>query len=88
MNSIVIKHVPVEELPSAWREQLDQSNDAHVTERIEKEAPALAAAGDGFVTDDPAFGIWHDRDDMADVAAYVRHLRAPRFNRDGSRNES
>jgi hypothetical protein len=24
---------------------------------------------------------------MADVGAYVRRIRAPRFNRDGSRNE-
>ncbi len=32
-----------------------------------------------FVTDDPAFGIWRDRDDMADVPGYLRCIRAPRF---------
>ena len=47
MNAIVIEHVPVAELPPAWR----------------------------------------DREDMADVAAYVRKLREPRYRRDGSRNE-
>jgi hypothetical protein len=53
--------------------------------RIEQELPAAPA--EEFVTDDPAFGIWRDREDMADVAAYVRKIREPRFNRDGSRNE-
>ena len=38
-------------------------------------------------TDDPAFGMWRDREDMADVAAYIRRIRAPRFNRDGSRKK-
>ena len=27
----------------------------------------------------PAFGMWKDRDDMADPAAWVRALRKPRF---------
>lgn len=58
---------------------------ARVTVRIEEE-PANAPAEE-FVTDDPAFGIWRDREDMADVEAYARRIRAPRFNRDGSRNE-
>ena len=50
--------------------------------------PSLAAApAEAFVTDDPAFGIWRDREDMADVAAYVRKIRASRYKRDGSRNE-
>ena len=59
---------------------------ALVTVRIEEEAQAAPA--EAFVTDDPAFGIWRDREDMADVAAYVRKIRQPRYNRDGSRNES
>ncbi len=46
------------------------------------------AATEEFSTDDPAFGIWRDREDMADLAAYVRKLRAPRYNRDGSHNEA
>ena len=31
------------------------------------------------VEDLPAFGIWADRDDMADPAAYVRELRKGRY---------
>lgn len=34
-----------------------------------------------FASADPAFGMWRDRKDMADVEAYVRKLRAPRFRR-------
>lgn len=28
--------------------------------------------------DDPLFGMWRDREDMADVEAYVRKLGVPR----------
>ena len=83
MNAIVIEHVKVSELPEAWREKLPANNDAHVTVRIEAEtAPVEKQPAETFVTDDPAFGIWRDREDMADVEAYVRKLRAPRYTRD------
>jgi hypothetical protein len=49
--------------------------------------PAEPADQTPAPTDDPAFGMWRDRQDMADVAAYVRRIRAPRFKRDGSRDE-
>lgn len=85
MNAIVIEHVRVADLPAAWRAQLVGSTNDHVTVRIEAE-PQSAANANEFVTDDPAFGIWRDREDMADVAAFVSELRAPRYGRDGSRN--
>jgi hypothetical protein len=85
MNAVVFEHVPLAELPQKWREKLSSSGSETVTVRIEQELPAAPA--EEFVTDDPAFGIWRDREDMADVAAYVRKIREPRFNRDGSRNE-
>jgi hypothetical protein len=87
MTAIVIEHVPVADLPLAWRTKLTNSPDTRVTVRIEEEEPASIAATQEFVTDDPAFGIWRDREDMADVQAYIQRLRAPRYNRDGSRNE-
>jgi antitoxin (DNA-binding transcriptional repressor) of toxin-antitoxin stability system len=31
------------------------------------------------VQDQPAFGMWKDREDMTDPVAYVRGLRKPRF---------
>ena len=57
-----------------------------MTVRIEDEVQA-AAPTEKFVADDPPFGILRDREDMADVAAYVRKLREPRYHRDGARNE-
>lgn len=38
-------------------------------------------------TTDPAFGIWKDYDATTDVDGYVRTLRAPRYRRDGTRND-
>jgi hypothetical protein len=87
MDAVVFEHVPVAELPPAWRAKLAQSAGARVTVRIEAEEQPTAAAAEEFVTDDPAFGIWRDREDMADLETYLRRIRAPRFNRDGSRNE-
>jgi len=81
MNAIVIEHVPVAELPPAWRAKLAKSTDAMVTVRIEEEAQGTAPTEES-VSDDPAFGIWRDREDMADVAGYIRSIRASRFNDD------
>ncbi len=82
MNAVVFEHVPLSELPAAWRVKLPQMASNQVRVRIEEEdAQPLA-----FETNDPAFGIWRDREDMADVQAYVRKLREPRYGRDGSRN--
>jgi len=37
-------------------------------------------SGHSKVEDHPAFGMWADREDMADVSAYVRRLREGRFD--------
>ncbi|CAN5425974.1 hypothetical protein BH11PSE9_BH11PSE9_18990 [soil metagenome] len=90
MNAVVFEHVKVDELPQAWRANFAQSAATRVTVRIEEEigAEPVATAAEGFSTDDPAFGIWRDRDDMNDVAAHVERLRAPRFDRNGSRDKA
>jgi hypothetical protein len=76
MNTVVIKHVALNELPAAWRSQLHVAKDSRVTVRIEEEAiePALQPA----LLDNPMFGMWQDLEAAADVAAYARGLRAPR----------
>jgi hypothetical protein len=71
MSTLVIEHVKVSELPDSWRARLAAGQDGRVTVRIEEEAVATEDA-------DSAFGMWRDRADMDDVAAYVRQLRAPR----------
>jgi hypothetical protein len=87
MTTLVIEHLKASELPPQWAQQLQALPGQTVTVRIETEAATTSQAAADFVTDDPAFGIWRDREDMADVEAYIRKLRAPRYNRDGSRNE-
>ena len=86
MNTLVIEHVELNELPAAWRAQLPVASNARVTVRIEEEAAAEQAAQPALA-DNPLFGMWRDREDVADVAAYARRLRAPRYNLDGSRRE-
>ena len=88
MSAVIIEHVNVSDLPETWRAKLPKPAAARVTVWIEAEAtsPTEAAPTANFVTNDPAFGMWRDREDMADVDAYIRKLRAPRYNRDGSRN--
>ena len=75
MNAVVIEHVKVTELPEAWRSRLGATANASFTVRIEEEA---AEPGKDEI-DDPLFGMWREREDMADVEAYARKLRAPRF---------
>jgi hypothetical protein len=87
MNPVVIEHVKISELPDAWRTRLAATDDTRVTVRIETEPVAAAISDESFVTDDPAFGIWRDRDEVQDVAGFVRSLRAARYNRDGTRRE-
>jgi hypothetical protein len=70
MGTLTIERVKVGELPESWRARLAAGLDTRVTVRIEEDVPAAEDAA-------PAFGIWRDRADLADVAAYVRRLRAP-----------
>ncbi len=73
MNALVIEHVKISELPEAWRAKFPVAENARVTVRIEEETTGVEAEGDLL------FGMWRDREDMADVEAYVSKLRAPRF---------
>lgn len=81
MNAVVIEHVKVSELPEDWRARLHAAANARVTVRIEEEAEPREAAREATKegAENPLFGMWQDRAEMADVDAYVRKLRAPRF---------
>jgi hypothetical protein len=83
MDSVVIEHVPIADLPQQWREKLAEvGKDGLVTVRIDQEAAAVEA-----FADDPLFGMWRDHAQMVDVAGYIRKLHAARFNHDGSQPE-
>lgn len=85
MNTVVIEHVALNELPAAWRARLPVASNARVTVRIEEEVAENAGehAAQSVLADNPLFGMWQDRDDTADVAAYARGLRTPRYTVDG-----
>lgn len=87
MTTLVIEHLPASELPRHWAQQLNALPEQTVTVRIETDAETITPVAAAFVTDDPAFGIWRDRDEAADVEAFARQLRTPRYRRDGSRND-
>jgi hypothetical protein len=84
MNAVVFEHVPLADLPRAWRDKLLLAASAQVRVRIEEEDVQQTPLD--TKNSDPAFGIWADRDDMPDVQAYVRKLREPRYGRDGARS--
>jgi hypothetical protein len=85
MDAVVIEHVKMRDLPEAWRARVGASQEAWVTVRIEEESITQTAnqASNG---EDLLFGMWRDREDMADVGGYIRKLRASRYRRDGLSN--
>ena len=78
MNTLIIEHVSVSELPKAWLAQLDLPITNRVTVRIEEESLAANNAEQNYQTN-PLFGLWRDRDEMKDVETYIRAQRASRF---------
>ena len=88
MNAVVIEHVRVSELHLSWQNKFSAivfARVQRVTVRIEEEvADAAESANASSMTDNPLFGMWRDREDMADVAGYMRDLRQPRFAPDGT----
>jgi hypothetical protein len=82
MNAIVIEHVKITELPEAWRAKLATVRGATVTVRIEADTQDTTQTEER-PTDDTLFGMWRDREDMVDVANYIRSIRTSRFNNDG-----
>jgi hypothetical protein len=85
MNAIVIEHVKVAELPEAWRNMIAKPGNTQVTVRIEEE-PIAQETSAPPTEDDLLFGMWRDHEELADVDAHIRKLRAPRYAHDGSRS--
>lgn len=78
MNTIVLEHVSISELPDAWRAKIAQSFNQRVTVRIEEEMPVESTVAQTTPAN-PLFGLWRNREDMDDVTAYLRQQRAARF---------
>ena len=88
MSAVIIKHVDVADLPETWRAKLAVPRAARVTVRIEEEGTTSTGAEEADSAVDLLFGLWRGRDEMVDVEGYVRNLRSPRYNPDGSRKPS
>lgn len=88
MISIVFEHVKVEELPAEWRDKFVGTSGSAGTEKVTVRIEAEDAELEASLAKDPLYGMWQDREDMADVAAYVRSIREPRFNHDGTRRKT
>ena len=86
----MVSHAPILRVSCFVRAASDAKplNAARVTVRIEEEDAAQTADEEADSAIDLLFGMWRDRKDMADVEGYIRKLRAPRYNSDGSRNHS
>lgn len=82
MMTVVFEHVELSELPAAWRARLPLGSDARLTVQIDEESNATEAVPPQ--QENPMFGMWQDREDIADVETFARQLRASRPTADGS----
>ena len=87
MSAVIIEHVNIADLPETWRAKLPVPCATQVTVRIDDETGSQTSANEGGSAVDLLFGMWRDREDMADVDAYIRKQRASRFNPDCLPNE-
>ncbi|MBI3915477.1 MAG: hypothetical protein HY322_00525 [Betaproteobacteria bacterium] len=69
---VVLDDVKASELPKAWRRRVKAKADERLTVTIARRA------GKARGKPNATFGMWADRADVSDPAAYVRALRRPR----------
>jgi hypothetical protein len=77
MEKVVLRKVKASELPARWTKSLKAKRGNTFTVTIVAEPQAVLKTKQA--TANPLFGIWADRTDIGDVAAYVRGLRRARF---------
>lgn len=69
-TTVVLEGVKASELPEAWRRRVKAKAGEVLTVTIAKHKAAKKP--------NATFGMWADREDVSDPAAYVRALRQPR----------
>ena len=76
-TTVVIEGVVASELPETWRRRVKAKGDEVLTVTIAKHQKATVAK---TIAKKPnaTFGMWADRADVSDPAAYVRALRQSR----------
>ena len=75
-TTVVLKDVKASELPEAWRRRVKAKANEVLTVTIAKRMTKSAAKT--VKKPNASFGMWADRADANDPAAYVRALRQPR----------
>ena len=73
-TTVVIEGVMASELPEAWRQRVKAKGNEVLTVTIAKRKTATAAKTKPNAT----FGMWADRADVNEPAAYVRAVRQTR----------
>lgn len=74
-KTVVIERVMASELPEAWRQRVKAKGNEVLTVTIAKRKTQHAKAAK---KPNATFGMWADRTDVNDPAAYVRALRQTR----------
>jgi hypothetical protein len=78
-TTVVIEDVMASELPEAWRQRVKAKGNEVLTVTIAKrKTQATAKTAKTAKKPNATFGMWADRDDVKDPAAYVRALRQTR----------
>jgi hypothetical protein len=75
-TTVVIEDVMASELPEAWRQRVKAKGNEVLTVTIAKRKTTTAAKT--AKKPNATFGMWADRDDVKDPAAYVHALRQTR----------
>ena len=76
MGTVVLEGVKASELPAAWRKRVKAKAEELVTVTIARPKPRIA--GKRGKRPNATFGMWADRTNISDPAAYVRAARRPR----------
>ena len=75
-TTVVLEDVKASELPEAWRRRVKAKANEVLTVTIAKRK--MKTVGKTAKKPNATFGMWADRADANDPAAYVRALRQPR----------
>lgn len=73
MQSILLEHIQVKDLPESWRQKLNTSPETRVRVRIEEEITDTTTS---------LFGLWKDNDATTNVETYINQIREPRYKKD------
>lgn len=75
-----LEHVAGNELPADWQRRMHVHPGERYTIIVLPETRAGTIPKSRLKrSQQPLIGLWKDREDMRDVAAYVRELRKPRY---------